>query len=79
MKKLILFVTVTALLFSFVACGTTETNGDPVSQGAEPVADNGDEYGVNDPGSPESIIPTVLHDPVLTYQENTDSLTENNG
>ena len=67
------------MIFSLAACGAAETNEAPVSQGTEPVADSGAEEAVNELGSPESIIPTVICDPVLTYQEDTASLTGNNG
>ena len=65
MKKLVMFGILIALILGLAACGTTHGN-DPDEVAYEP-------------GSPESIIPTVINDPELTYQEDTASLTGNNG
>lgn len=64
MKKLVLFLMMAALILSLAACGTT---GDDTQEKD------------NSPATTESIISAVVNGPVLVYQENTDSLKENNG
>ncbi len=78
MKKLTAFVMAIALILGLAACGTTEAGGND-TQSSEPVSSSGPDEAVYEPGSPESIIPTVITDPELTYQEDTASLTGNNG